>query len=64
MDKWKWFEPRHMTNVCDRWNRNKTDNLQAAFLNGIGYETWENVWQMWNMITERDGEASSRSVIC
>lgn len=60
VDKWKWFEPRRMTNVCDRWNRNKTDNLQAAYFNGVGYESWENVWQMWNGITERDGEAIRR----
>jgi formylglycine-generating enzyme required for sulfatase activity len=56
----KWLETRHMVNVCDRWNKNKTDNLQAAFFNGVGYETWENVWGIWNGITERDAEAIRR----
>jgi gamma-glutamyl hercynylcysteine S-oxide synthase len=56
----KWLEPRHMVNVCDRWNKDKTDNLQAAFFNGVGYETWENIWGIWNGITERDAEAVRR----
>ena len=44
VDKWKWIDPRHHTDVCDRWNKNKTNNLQAAFFNGDGYVSWENVW--------------------
>jgi iron(II)-dependent oxidoreductase len=56
----KWLEPRHMVNVCDRWNKDKTDILQAAFFNGVGYETWENIWGIWNGITERDAEAIRR----
>jgi formylglycine-generating enzyme required for sulfatase activity len=56
----KWLEPRHMVNVCDRWNKDKTDNLQSAFFNGVGYETWENIWGIWNGITERDAEAIRR----
>ncbi|HWC96188.1 MAG TPA: SUMF1/EgtB/PvdO family nonheme iron enzyme [Candidatus Sulfopaludibacter sp.] len=56
----KWLEPRHMVNVCDRWNKDKTDNLQAAFFNGVGYETWENIWGIWNGVTERDAEAIRR----
>jgi iron(II)-dependent oxidoreductase len=51
---------RHMVNVCDRWNKDKTDNLQYAFFNGVGYETWENVWGIWNGITTRDAEAIRR----
>ena len=56
----KWLEPRHMVNVCDRWNKDKTDNLQYAFFNGVGYETWENIWGIWNGITPRDAEAIRR----
>ena len=56
----KWLETRHMVNVCDRWNKDKIDNLQAAFFNGVGYETWENIWGIWNGITERDAEAIRR----
>jgi formylglycine-generating enzyme required for sulfatase activity len=57
---YKWLEPRHMVNVCDRWNRDKTDNLQFAFFNGVGYESWENIWGIWNQITPRDAEALRR----
>ena len=49
-----------MVNVCDRWNRDKTDNLQYAFFNGVGYESWENIWGIWNQITPRDAEALRR----
>ena len=56
----KWMEPRHMVNVCDRWNHSKVDNLQSAFFNGVGYESWENVWGIWNQITPRDAEAIRR----
>jgi len=60
LSKYKWLEPRHMVNVCDRWNRDKTDNLQYAFFNGVGYESWENIWGIWNQITPRDAEALRR----
>ncbi len=56
----KWLEPRHMVNVCDRWNHTKVDNLQYAFFNGVGYESWENIWGIWNQITPRDAEALRR----
>ena len=56
----KWLEPRHMVNVCNRWAKDKTDDLQAAFFNGVGYESWENIWGIWNGITERDAEAVRR----
>jgi iron(II)-dependent oxidoreductase len=56
----KWLEPRSMVNVSARWNHDKTDNLQAAFFNGVGFETWENVWGIWNGITLRDGEMIRR----
>ena len=58
--KLKWLEPRHMVNVCDRWARNHSDNLQAAFFNGVGFESWENVWGIWNQMTPRDAEALRR----
>jgi formylglycine-generating enzyme required for sulfatase activity len=60
LSRYKWLEPRHMVNVCDRWNRDKTDNLQYAFFNGAGYESWENIWGIWNQITPRDAEALRR----
>jgi iron(II)-dependent oxidoreductase len=63
VSKNKWLEPRYLVNVCDRWNRNKTDNLQYAFFNGVGYESWENIWGIWNQIDDRDAEALRRIAI-
>jgi gamma-glutamyl hercynylcysteine S-oxide synthase len=60
VDRFKWLETRHMVNISDRWNRNKNDDLQFAFFNGLGWESWENVWGIWNGITPRDGEATRR----
>ena len=60
VDRFKWLESRHMVNISDRWNRNKTDDLQFAFFNGVGWESWENIWGIWNGITSRDGEATRR----
>ena len=58
--RYKWLETRHMANVSDRLSRDHIDDLQAAFFNGIGWESWENVWGIWNGITPRDGEATRR----
>ena len=60
VDRDRWLEPRHQVNISDRWNRDKTDNLQFAFFNGEGWESWENVWGIWNGITPYDGEATRR----
>ncbi len=60
IDRYKWLEPRHMVNISDRWKRDKTDNLQFAFFNGVGWESWENIWGIWNGITSRDAEATRR----
>ena len=49
-----------MTNISDRWQRNKTFDLQYAFFNGDGMETWENIWGIWNGITDRDAETIRR----
>ena len=60
VDRFRWLEPQHMVNISDRWARNKTDDLQYAFFNGEGWESWENIWGIWNGITPRDGEATRR----
>jgi iron(II)-dependent oxidoreductase len=60
VDRYKWLETRHMVNISDRWNRDKTDDLQFAFFNGVGWESWENIWGIWNGITPRDSEATRR----
>jgi formylglycine-generating enzyme required for sulfatase activity len=56
----KWLESRHMENISDRWARDKTNDLQYAFFNGIGYVSWENIWGIWNGINPRDAEALRR----
>jgi formylglycine-generating enzyme required for sulfatase activity len=60
VSQYKWIEPRHMVNVSDRWAHNHTDDLQAAFFNGVGFEAWENVWGIWNGLTPRDAETVRR----
>jgi gamma-glutamyl hercynylcysteine S-oxide synthase len=60
VSKYKWIEPRHAVNVCERWATDRTDGLQSAFFNGVGYESWENVWSVYNQFTPRDAEALRR----
>ncbi len=60
VDRFRWLETRHMVNISDRWARSKTDDLQYAFFNGEGWESWENIWGIWNGITPRDAEATRR----
>lgn len=50
---YKWLEPRHQVFVTNRWAVDKTDDLQYAFFNGVGYNAWENIWGIWNQIRER-----------
>jgi len=58
--KWKWLEPRHMINVENRWGRERTNDLQYIFFNGVGYNAWENVWGVWNGLTPRDAQTLRR----
>jgi formylglycine-generating enzyme required for sulfatase activity len=55
--KWKWLEPRHMINIENRWSRERIHDLQHAFFNGCGYNAWENIWGLWNGLTDRDAAA-------
>jgi formylglycine-generating enzyme required for sulfatase activity len=57
----KWLAPRHMVHVAPRWGRDKTNDLQFAFFNGVGIVSWENIWGIWNELTERDREALRRT---
>ena len=61
VSRYKWLEPRHMVNLSNRWAHNHTDDLQEAFFNGIGFESWENIWGIWNQLTPRDAEALRRT---
>jgi formylglycine-generating enzyme required for sulfatase activity len=58
--KLKWLEPRHIINIENRWGRDRNNDLQHAFFNGIGYNAWENVWGIWNQLTPRDAECLRR----
>jgi iron(II)-dependent oxidoreductase len=60
VSRYKWLEPRHMVNICDRWAHDHLDDLQSAFFNGVGFESWENIWGIWNQMTPRDAEALRR----
>ena len=60
IDRAKWLEPRHMIHVNNRWAHDRTNDIQAAFFMGTGYSTWENVWGIWNGLTERDAELVRR----
>ena len=57
---YKWLEPRHQVHITDRWAINKTDDLQYAFFNGIGHNSWENIWGIWNQVPARYAEAIRR----
>ncbi|MDP4129263.1 MAG: SUMF1/EgtB/PvdO family nonheme iron enzyme [Bacteroidota bacterium] len=57
---YKWFEPKHQVLVTNRWVTDKTDDLQYAFFNGIGYTAWENIWGIWNQVTDRYAAAIRR----
>jgi iron(II)-dependent oxidoreductase len=58
--KLKWLEPRHMTNTENRWGRDRTNDFHYIFFNGTGYNSWENIWGLWNQFTPRDAAALRR----
>ena len=60
IDRFKWLEPRHLPVVAERWSRDKTDVFQTAFFNGIGVESWENIFGFWNGLTPHDAEMARR----
>ena len=50
----KWFERRHMQHQIERWNRDHTDEIHAAWMNGSGIMVWENVFGSLVPWSERD----------
>lgn len=60
ISRYKWLESRHMVNICNRWEHSHLDDLQHAFFNGVGFESWENIWGIWNGLTPRDAETVRR----
>jgi hypothetical protein len=60
VDLLKYLEPRYLTQVCDRWSEDKTNIIQLAWFNGDGVETWQNIWGIWQGLTDRDAALLSR----
>ncbi|MFI7672710.1 SUMF1/EgtB/PvdO family nonheme iron enzyme [Actinophytocola sp. NPDC049390] len=50
----RWFERRHMTHQTRRWNRDHSDELQSAFMNGTGMLVWDTVFGVWVGWNDRD----------
>lgn len=50
----KWYEPRHMVRLVERWDHDHSDEIQLAWLNGSGMVIWENVFGTWNGWNEHD----------
>ncbi|WP_431277750.1 SUMF1/EgtB/PvdO family nonheme iron enzyme [Leifsonia poae] len=49
-----WFERRHMMHSTRRWNRDHSDELQSAWMNGTGLLVWDTVFGVWVGWNERD----------
>lgn len=49
-----WFERRHMQHHVRRWHRDHTEELQSAWLNGVGMMIWEVVFGVWVGWSKRD----------
>ncbi|TDH71555.1 hypothetical protein CCR75_002193 [Bremia lactucae] len=56
----KFLESRHLVEVCARWSLDRMVEFQIAFFNGGGYVLWENVWGIWNAMTEREDQTLKR----
>lgn len=57
-----WFERRHMMHGVRRWNRDHSDELQAAWMNGTGILVWDAVFGVWVGWNRRD-EATLRRML-
>lgn len=42
-----WYERRHMQHHVRRWHRDHSEELQSAWLNGVGVMVWEVVFGVW-----------------
>ncbi|MGG5258269.1 SUMF1/EgtB/PvdO family nonheme iron enzyme [Phycicoccus avicenniae] len=55
-----WAERRHQMHHVRRWHRDHHEELQSAWLNGIGVMVWEVVFGAWVGWSERDAELLCR----
>ena len=51
--KSKWLERRHVVRPTNRWIKDRTGELQAAWMNGAGTLVWENRFGCWNGWSQR-----------
>ena len=51
---------RHLGYVRKRFATDHRDFIQHAFFNGAGYFAWENVWGVFNQLSQRDAEGLRR----
>lgn len=56
------FERRHMMHHTRRWNRDHSDELQSAWVNGVGILVWESVFSTWVGWNPRDRSTLRRMV--
>ncbi len=56
------YERRHMMHHVRRWHRDHSEELQSAWLNGIGVMVWEVVFGAWVGWTDRDAQLLRRMV--
>ncbi|HEU4947527.1 MAG TPA: SUMF1/EgtB/PvdO family nonheme iron enzyme [Kribbella sp.] len=56
------FERRHMMHHTRRWNRDHSDELQSAWVNGCGILVWESVFSAWVGWNPRDRSTLRRMV--
>ncbi|MES0835815.1 SUMF1/EgtB/PvdO family nonheme iron enzyme [Nocardiopsis tropica] len=55
-----WYERRHMQHHVRRWHRDHSEELQSAWLNGVGVMVWEVVFGVWVGWSPRDAATVSR----
>ncbi len=55
-----YVERRHVQHHVRRWNRSHAEELQSAFLNGIGVMVWEVVFGAWVGWNDRDAATLRR----
>ena len=55
-----WLERRHLQHHVRRWNRDHSEELVSAWLNGVGVMVWEVVFGVWVGWNARDSSTLSR----
>lgn len=58
--KLHWYERGHMQHHIRRWHRDHSEELQSAWLNGVGVMVWEVVFSAWVGWNARDAATLRR----